>query len=78
MQSHCDLETDALNEARFGAPAPAPAAPAPTRTHWLDRLARKLAPIPVDHVPIAPLHLHTAQKAVRCHRQPERCVTRAA
>lgn len=74
MQCYSDLETDALNEARFGAPA----APAPTRTNWLDRLARKLAPIPVDHVPIAPLHLHTAQKAVRCHRQPERCVNRAA
>lgn len=76
MQSFCDLETDSMTAARFDAAAPTP--PPASRESWLDRLARKLAPIPVDHVPIAPLHLHTAQKAVRCHLQPERCVNRAA
>lgn len=76
MQSFCDLETDAMTAARFGAAADTP--PPPPRESWLNRLARKLAPNPVNHVPIAPLHLRVAQKAVRCHRQPERCVNRAA
>jgi hypothetical protein len=51
MQSFCDLETDQMTAARFGPSADTPA-PSPTRQSWLDRLARTLAPIPVDHMPI--------------------------
>ena len=53
MQSFCDLETDKMSAARLGGSAPAHA-PAPYRESWLDRLARALAPMPVDHMPIVP------------------------
>lgn len=76
MQSYCDFETDTVNERRFGAPADQTVAT--PRQSWLDRLARKLAPIPVDHAPIAPAPLDAPQGAGRSHPQPACCVNHAA
>jgi hypothetical protein len=73
MKIHSDFETDTVNARRFGGAEEKPASP-PTHGSWLDRLARRLAPTPVDHVPVQPMHLATAQHAVRCHLQPDRCV----
>lgn len=72
MQSFCDLETEKMNAARFNESAvESPALP--HRESWLDRLARKLAPIPVDHVTIVPRHLSTAQELVRAQRRKPQC-----
>lgn len=62
MQSFCDLETDKMTAARFAGPAVESTAPsrAPFRESWLDRLARALAPMPVDHMPIIPRDANTA------------------
>lgn len=75
MQSFCDLETEQMTAARF---APAGENASVRRESWLDRLARRLAANPAEQMPIAPMHLHTAQLAVRCHRQTKSCVTHAA
>ncbi|MBA3849473.1 MAG: hypothetical protein C0502_05685 [Opitutus sp.] len=53
MQSFCDLETDQMSAARLGDGAETHAT-VPHRESWLDRLARLLAPMPVDHMPIVP------------------------
>lgn len=79
MQSFCDLETDQMSAARFAEPAPnaAPTSNTPFRESWLDRLARAIAPAPVDHMPIVPRHLSAAQDLVRSHRSAPQCCTTA-
>lgn len=77
MKIHSDFESDTVNAHRFGGAEEKPA-PLPTHGSWLDRLARRLAPTPADDAPALPVHLATAQHAVRCHLQPDRCVNRAA
>lgn len=79
MQSFCDLETDKMSAARFAEPAAntATAPGAPFRESWLDRLARALAPMPVDHVPIVPRQVSAAQEFVRSHRAAPQCCTSA-
>lgn len=48
-----DHESDTLAAARLGGPSPS--SPAPIhRESWLDRLARHLGAVPVDHMPIIP------------------------
>lgn len=79
MQSFCDLETDPMSAARFAAPDPnaTPPSRAPGRESWLDRLARALAPGPVDQPPIVPGQVSAAQELVRSHRAAPQCCTPA-
>ncbi|MBA4136887.1 MAG: hypothetical protein C0518_06180 [Opitutus sp.] len=73
MQSFCDLETDKVNATRFAETSAIGPDSLPSRESWLDRLARMVAPIPVDHVTIVPRHLSTAQELVRAHRRKPQC-----
>ncbi len=75
MQSFCDLETDQMSATRFAGPATNDAAPtrAQARESWLDRLARALAPVPVDHLPIVPRHLSAAHDFVQAQRCGATC-----
>ncbi len=48
-----DHESDILATARLGETPPSNPAPV-RRESWLDRLARHLGAVPVDHMPIVP------------------------
>ncbi len=48
-----DHESDTLAAARLGEMSPSNPAPV-FRESWLDRLARRLGAVPVDHMPIVP------------------------